>query len=264
MSCDLEPADFRKQDEEEEEEEDEELMFAFEPQSDEENSTRPQHEDTPIFYSIDGVSIERPVNPIVAILEHREVGESAKASREEEIVKLEDKAAVPSVLHSRKRKTNELPTNNFAQTFHPVAKRTKSKHTCERSVTATACLMDNLSLHRTSGGQCRQQRGGTTLHDNDHKKDLATNSPDCSTSVAIPNRFQPIHWPGDASGTCSAEKDCSYSCSSSSSSSCSSSKPRTPSSLSHSCRLGVDVLSPTHVHFNDLVLHSSAGSYTGS
>lgn len=240
-------------------------MFAFEPQSDEENSTRPQHEDTKIFYSIDGISIERPVNPIVAILEHREVVQSAKASREEEIAKLEDKVAVPSVLQSRKRKTHELPTNTFAQTFHPVAKRTKS-NTCERSVTATACLMDNLSLHRTSGGQCRQQQGGTTLHDNDHKKDIATNSPDCSASVTIPNRFQPIHWSGDASGACSIEKDCSHSCSSSSSSlsSCSSSKPRTPNSLSHSCRLGVDVLSPTHVHFNDLVLHSSAGSYTGS
>ncbi|CAI5711176.1 unnamed protein product [Hyaloperonospora brassicae] len=260
MSCDFEPADLSKR--EEDEEEDEELMFAFEQQSEEALSTRSGRDNTEIFYSIDGVGIERPANPVAAILERRESVESTKvAGQEDEILKLEDNVDVLSVLHSRKRKTLEVPCT---QVFHPIAKRLKS-NAQERSVTATACLMDNLSLHRTSGRQChRQQQEEVTLYSNENKTDTASEPPVRSATITIPERFQPIHWPGDATGTCSSEKSCNHSnLSSSSSSSCSSSKSRN-SGLSHFCRLGLDVPSHMRAHLNDLVLHSSAGSYTGS
>ncbi|KAG2774694.1 hypothetical protein PC129_g7219 [Phytophthora cactorum] len=229
--------------------EDEELMFAFEEQV----SPRLHSEGSHIFHSIDGVDFERPANPMAAILEHREAIEHKKRRREEDDVQepeadlTEEKPVVTPVLSSnRKRKTFDLP-NAPARVIRPVAKRLKS-NAFERPITAPACLMNNLSLHISRD---------ETISELEHEEDKS-NAPFRSASINIPDSFQPIHWPGDAAVSRSSGRDRSQSCSSSSSS------KSWASGLGLFCRRSLDVSSPLRVRFNDLVLHSSTGSYTGS
>lgn len=231
--------------------EDEELMFAFE-QQDADFSPRLRSEGSHIFHSIDGVDIERPSNPMAAILERREAVDSKKRGRGEEEPKAlesttDETPVVTPVLSSRKRKTLDLP-NAPARVIRPVAKRLKS-NAHERSITAPACLMGNLSLHRTRDQQQQQQGEDEAAN---------ANSPFRSASINIPDSFQPILWPGDAAVSRSSGRDRSQSCSSSSSS------KSWASGLGLFCRRSLDVSSPLRVRFNDLMLHSSAGSYTGS
>ncbi|OWZ06603.1 hypothetical protein PHMEG_00021121 [Phytophthora megakarya] len=224
-------------------EEDEELMFAFEEQDDA-LSPRLHSEGSQLFHSIDGVDFERPANPVAATLERQEELNSRKRRYEDAPDLIEEKAAVTPVL-SRKHKTFELP-NAPARIIRPVAKRLKS-NAHERPITAPACLMGNLSLHRTRD---QPQVIPQVEIETDHVQFR-------SASINIPDSFQPIHWPGDAAVSRSG-RDRSYSCSSSSSS-----KSWT-SGLGLFCRRSLDVSSPLRMHLNDLVLHSSAGSYTGS
>ncbi|KAF1779307.1 Regulator of chromosome condensation 1/beta-lactamase-inhibitor protein II [Phytophthora cactorum] len=159
----------------------------------------------------------------------------------------EEKPVVTPVLSSnRKRKTFDLP-NAPARVIRPVAKRLKS-NAFERSITAPACLMNNLSLHISRD---------ETISELEHEEDKS-NAPFRSASINIPDSFQPIHWPGDAAVSRSSGRDRSQSCSSSSSS------KSWASGLGLFCRRSLDVSSPLRVRFNDLVLHSSTGSYTGS
>lgn len=224
MSFDHRRADFS-------EGEDEELMFAFEEQ-----------DASPVFHSIDGIDFERPANPVASLLDRLDSNKRGREDEEEEEPEAdltEEKSAVTPVL-SRKRKTLELP-NAPARVIRPVAKRFKS-NVYERSMTAPACLMNNLSLHRTTESEAipeLENEGGNSP------------TPFRSASINIPDSFQPIHWPGDAAVS---RNSGSLSCSSSSSS---------KSWTGLLCRRSLDVSSPLRVHFNDLVLHSS-GSYTGS
>lgn len=157
---------------------------------------------------------------------------------EEEIV------ATPILSGNRKRKTFELP-NAPARVICPMAKKIKSNG-LERSITAPACLMDNLSLYWTKDESVPEL------------ENVEPDVPHRSASVKIPDSFQPINWPGDAVISRSYGKDRSLSCSSSSSS------KSWASSLGLFCRRSLDVSSPLRVRFNDLMLHPSAGSYTGS
>ncbi|ETI51096.1 hypothetical protein F442_05569 [Phytophthora nicotianae P10297] len=244
MSFDHGHADFS-------EEEDEELMFAFEEQ-DEELSPRLHNEGSHIFHSIDGVDFERPANPVAAILERREALDQKKRGRGEDEVQVyeanlaEEKPVATPVLSNRKRKTFDLP-NAPARVIRPLAKRLKS-NASERSITAPACLMNNLSL------QISREEAIPELEHEEEK----SNVPFRSASINIPDSFQPIHWPGDAAVSRNSGRDRSQSCSSSSSS-----KSWT-SGLGLFCRRSLDVSSPMRMRFNDLMLHSSAGSYTGS
>ncbi|KAG7396706.1 hypothetical protein PHYBOEH_001874 [Phytophthora boehmeriae] len=233
--------------------EDEELMFAFEDQDDA-FSPRLHSGGSQIFHSIDGVEVERPANPLAAVLERQAAKEAKKRGREEddedepeaqETADLfEEKPAV-----NRKRKTFERPTVAATQVVRPTAKRYKS----ERSTTAPACLMGNLSLHRTWEPPQEIPELG---------RGEADKGPLRSASINIPHKFQPIHWPGDAAAMArSSGRDRSHSCSSSSSS------KSWASGLGLFCRRSLDVASPLRVHFNDMVLGttaSRAGSYTGS
>ncbi|EGZ20468.1 hypothetical protein PHYSODRAFT_354301 [Phytophthora sojae] len=154
---------------------------------------------------------------------------------------------------SRKRKTFDMPTG-LARVIRPVAKRPKS-NAYERSVTAPACLMGNLSLHRTRDQRHEEDEAIPELESETEK----SNAPYRSASINIPESFQPIHWPGDAAVSCSSGgRERSQSCSSSSSS------KSWASGLGLFCRRSIDVSSPLRVHFSDLVLRSSTGSYTGS
>ncbi|KAK1931569.1 hypothetical protein P3T76_012898 [Phytophthora citrophthora] len=233
MSFDHRRADFS-------EGEDEELMFAFEEQ---------EQDVSPIFHSIDGVDFERPVNPMASLLDRLDNNKRSREEEEEdddddeeeepEADFTEEKPAVTPVI-SRKRKTLELP-NAPARVIRPVAKRFKS-NVYERSITAPACLMNNLSLHLTTESEA--------IPELENEEDNGP-TPFRSASINIPDSFQPIHWPGD---TAVSRNSGSLSCSSSSSS---------KSWTGLLCRRSLDVSSPLRVHFNDLVLHSS-GSYTGS
>ncbi|KAL3660934.1 hypothetical protein V7S43_013950 [Phytophthora oleae] len=226
MSFDHRRADFS-------EGEDEELMFAFEEQ-----------DASPVFHSIDGVDFERPANPMASLLDRLDSNKRGREDEDEEPEAdlTEEKPAATPVL-SRKRKTLELP-NAPARVVRPVAKRFKS-NMYERSITAPACLMNNLSLHRTTESEA--------IPELENEADNGP-APFRSASINIPDSFQPIHWPGDAAVSRSSGQDRSLSCSSSSSST---------SWTGLLCRRSLDVSSPLRVHFNDLVLHSS-GSYTGS
>lgn len=227
---------------------DEELMFAFEEQGDE---FSPRHsEGSHIFHSIDGVDFERPANPLAAILEKCEALGRNKREREEDDVQepeagytLDKSVGTPG---NRKRKTFDLP-NAPARVIRPVAKRLKS-NAIDRSITAPACLMNNLSLHMTRDETISE------LEQHEEKSD----APFRSASINIPDSFQPIHWPGDAAASRNSGRDRSQSCSSSSSS------KSWASGFGFFCRRSLDVSSPLRVRFNDLMLHSSAGSYTGS
>ncbi|KAF4318802.1 hypothetical protein BBO99_00006573 [Phytophthora kernoviae] len=214
--------------------EDEELMFAFE-DHDDNFSPRLHSGGSQIFHSIDGMEFERPANPLAAVLEHCAAKEAKKRGRDEdegdepeaqESADLFEEKLMP-LPSNRKRKMFERPTVATTEVVRPTAKRYKS----ERSTTAPACLMGNLSLHRTSEPQ-------------QEIPDLANevgNGPLRSASINIPHKFQPIHWPGDSAVVAR-----------------SSGRER-----SHS----LDVASPLRVHFNDMVLGttaSRAGSYTGS
>ncbi|GMF10807.1 unnamed protein product [Phytophthora lilii] len=232
--------------------EDEELMFAFEEQ-DAAFSPRLHSQGSQLFHSIDGVAFERPANPMAAVLERREAQQSKKRERDDEVEEPEAPDAADAVEEKplagrRKRKTFDLPTGS-ARVVRPVAKRVKS-NAYERSITAPACLMGSLSLHRT-----REPQDAIPELENEADK---ANGPFRSASINIPDSFQPIHWPGDAAVARSSGRDRSQSCSSSSSS------KSWASGLGLFCRRSLDVSSPLRVRFNDLVLHSSAGSYSGS
>ncbi|KAG6592709.1 Cytoplasmic dynein 1 heavy chain 1 [Phytophthora cinnamomi] len=259
MSLDPRPADFS-------EGEDEELMFAFEEEQEEHAavavafSPRLRSGGSRIFHSIDGVDVERPANPMAAVLARREKAMRKRGRDDEEDEpeepealdtedRAEEKPAAP--VFRRKRNTFDLPTGR-ARVIRPVAKRLKS-NAYERSVTAPACLMGNLSLHRT-----RDQQQDDAIPELESEADHKSNAPFRSASINIPDSFQPIHWPGDAAVACSSGRERSQSCSSSSSS------KSWASGLGLFCRRSLDVSSPLRVHFNDLVLHSSTGSYTGS
>ncbi|KAL4108799.1 hypothetical protein PRIC1_000508 [Phytophthora ramorum] len=213
-------------------EEEEELMFAFE-----EHVASPRG-----FYSIDGVAFERPAHPMAAILARLD---AKKRSRQEDDVEepetldAEDLTEQKPVAVSRKRKTFDLPSVPV-RVIRPVAKRFKSD-AHERSMTAPACLMGRLSLHRTR----EQQEDIPELENETDKGPTGFRS----ASIDIPDSFYPIPCPGDAA----VGRDRAQSFSSSSSS---------KSGLF--CRRSLDVASPLRVHFNDLELHSSTGSYTGS
>ncbi|CEG37090.1 uncharacterized protein PHALS_04549 [Plasmopara halstedii] len=242
MSLDQERADFS-------EDEEEELMFKFEEQ-DAELSPRLHSGDSQIFYSIDGVDFERPANPMVAILECHEAVDRKKRGREEDGVQEpdadvieEEMVATPVLKGNPKRTTFELP-NAPARVIRPLAKRFKLNG-LERSITAPACLMDNLSLYWT--------KDETIPELEDEEPEV----PFRSASINIPNTFQPINWPGDAAISHSYGKDRSHSCSSSSSS------KSWASGLGLFCRRSLDVSSPLRVRLNDLMLHPSAGSYSG-
>ncbi|KAG7392931.1 hypothetical protein PHYPSEUDO_013419 [Phytophthora pseudosyringae] len=233
--------------------EDEELMFAFE-QSEQDGAFSPRlrSEGSHLFHSIDGVHFERPANPMAAILERLDSKKRGRGNEEDEEdeddeaeASEEEKPAVTPVLASRKRKTLELP-NAPARVIRPVAKRFKS-NAHERPITAPACLMGNLSLHRT-------RESDAILPELEDEGD----APFRSASINIPDNFQPILWPGDAAVSRSSGRARSHSCSSSSSS------KSWASGLGLLCRRSLDVASPLGGRFNDLVLHSSAGSYTGS
>lgn len=231
-------------------EEDDELLFPFEPEEDEEVfAPRLHSQGSDIFHPIDGVDIERPGNPLVAILEYQEAVDSRQHEPHETT-----QVAVTPVPKSRKRKTLHLP-NAPAQIIRPVAKRLKAS-VYERGVIVPASLMGSLSLDRTR--DCCPQQRGNVCQLVENKTDTA-NAPFRSASIKIPSRFQPILWPGDAHlvSPCT-ERDGSQSCSSSSSS-----KSWT-SGLELACRRSLDVSSPVCECFNDLALHSSTGSYKGS
>jgi hypothetical protein len=225
--------------------EDEELMFAFEEEQDG-FSPRLHSGGSQIFHSIDGVEFERPANPMAAVLERQEERNNLKRGRasldedEPEADLAEEKPVTPLQPGGRKRKTFLLPSAP-ARVIRPLAKRLKS-NAFERSVTAPACLMGNLSLNRT-----KEPVDMAILElEGEHVK-----VPFRSASISIPDSFKPIHWPGDAMA------DRAHSCSSSSSSS----KSWTSGLL---CRRSLDVSSPLTVGIDDMALHSSAGSYTGS
>ncbi|CAI5711782.1 unnamed protein product [Peronospora effusa] len=231
-------------------EEEEKFMFPFEQEDDAFFlSFRLHSQGSNIFHPIDGVDIERPANPLVAILEYQEIVESRNEVSQKEFME-EKLVAVTPVPRSRKRKMLQLP-NAPVQIIRPVAKRLKSS-VYEHGAIAPASLMGSLSLDRTRDGK------GCHLVEN-NKTDKAK-APCCSASINIPNMFQPIIWPGDALVSHNTETDGSPSCSSSSSSS---SKSWT-SGLELVCRRSLDVSSPVCECFNDLALTSSTGSCKGS
>ncbi|TDH67684.1 hypothetical protein CCR75_004817 [Bremia lactucae] len=203
-----------------------------------------------VFYSIDGVDIERPGNPMAAILEHREAIDRKKRERDEEVDEFNPDGAEESPIatrvfsHKCKRKTLELPTAP-ARVIRPVAKRFKA-YGFDRSITAPACFIDKRLRYETT------EEAKLELE----KEDL--DLPLRAASIAVPDSFQPILWPGDAALSHKFGKDRSHSCSSSSSS------KSWASGLGLFCRRSLDVSSPLRVRLNDLVLHSTAGSYTGS
>ncbi|KAE8888732.1 hypothetical protein PF005_g7293 [Phytophthora fragariae] len=255
MNLDPRPADFS-------EEEDEELMFAFEEEQQQEEvavaplTPRLRSGGSRIFHSIDDVDVERPANPMAAVLARREALRKRSREDDEELEEpealdadylTEKPVAVFRPVASRKRKTFDLPTG-LARVIRPVAKRPKS-NAYERSVTAPACLMGNLSLHRSRD----QQQEDDAIPELEDEADKTFRS----ASINIPDSFQPIHWPGDAAVSCSSGRERSHSVSSSSSKSWA-------SGLGLFCRRSMDVSSPLRVHFSDLVLRSSTGSYTGS
>ncbi|CAI5727879.1 unnamed protein product [Peronospora destructor] len=222
-------------------EEDEELMFPFE---EEDDDFFLHSQGSCIFHPIDGVDIERPADPLVAIFEYQEAidGQNKESIQEPHE---EKQVAVTPVPRSRKRKTLQLP-NAPAQIICPVAKRLKSS-VYERGITAPASLMGSLSLDWTRDRY--HQQIGKVCQLVENKTDKAK-VPFRSASVKISNRFQPILWPGDALVSHIMERDDSHLCSSSSSS-----KSWT-SGLELVCRRSLDVSSPVCECFNDLALHS--------
>lgn len=227
-----------------------ELFFSVE-DLDVVHSLRLHSKGSHVFYSVDGVDIERPGNPMAAILEHREAIDRKKRGREEEVDELEaDDGVEESPLATRvftnkcKCKTFELPTAP-ARVIRPVAKRFKANN-FDRSITTPACLINKLSRYDTT-------EEASFEHENE---DL--DLPLRAASIAVPDSFQPILWPGDAAVLNNFGKDRSHSCSSSSSS------KSWASGLGLFCRRSLDVASPLRVRFNDLMLHSTAGNYTGS
>ncbi|RLN86395.1 hypothetical protein BBJ28_00001897 [Nothophytophthora sp. Chile5] len=244
----MDPARAAHQDADAEPSDDEELQFLFE------------REDEPLFRPIGG--FERPPHPMAALLERREAqalrpkrvrGDELDQPDEEE-----EKAACPlpvPVSAFRKRKTFDRPTELVTKLVRPMPKRLKSG-AYERSVTAPACLMGSLSLHRS---RPQEEENPPPLGEADELHE-PTSSSARSAAVSIPNMplFRPIHWPGDAAV---AGRERSHSCSSSSSA-----KSWT-SGLGRFCRRSLDVASPLRVRLSDLVLGSTvsrAGSYTGS
>ncbi|RLN81172.1 hypothetical protein BBJ28_00009365 [Nothophytophthora sp. Chile5] len=251
----MDPARAAHQDTDAEPSDDEELQFLFE------------REDEPLFRPIGG--FERPSHPMAAVLERREAHAlRPKRVRGDELNETgdhaddpgedEEKAACPlpvPVSARRKRKTFDRPTELVTKLVRPTPKRLKSG-AYERSVTAPACLMGSLSLHRS---RPQEEENPPPLGDADELHEPTTSSAR-SAAVSIPNMplFRPIHWPGDAAV---AGRERSHSCSSSSSA------KSWASGLGRFCRHSLDVASPLRVRLSDLVLGSTvsrAGSYTGS
>lgn len=218
--------------------EDEELVFAFE--DGEAFSPRLHSGGSSVFHSIDGVAFERPANPMAAVLERQ----ARKRGLEDEQEPEDEEEKIPAELKpSRKRKSYDLPVVAVTNVVRPTPKRMRSD-AYERSVTAPPCLT----------GVAR------VAWEPQEMPELERDSCPRSASINIPhNKFQPIHWPGDAAVSRSSGRDRSHSCSSSSSS-------KSWSSLGLFCRRSLDVSSPLRVRFSDLVLNtaSRAGSYTGS
>ncbi|GMF30789.1 unnamed protein product [Phytophthora fragariaefolia] len=230
--------------------ESEELMFAFEEQDAE--ALWPRSGGARVFHPIDGRDVERPANPMAAVLERRgKRGRDDGDLEEPEALDAdldEDKpASLRLVSAGLKRSTFRLPMR-CTRVVRPVAKRPKTS-AYARSATAPACLMGNLSLHRTAELEAKEDVELENEMDNG-------DAPFRSASIDIPASFHPIQWPGDAVVTRSSGRERSHSCSSSSSS------KSWGSGLF--CRRSLDVASPLRVHFNDLVLRSSDGSCTGS
>ncbi|CAI5711657.1 unnamed protein product [Peronospora destructor] len=204
-------------------EEDEELMFPFEQEDDDFFSPRLHSQGSGIFNPIDGVDIERPANPLVAILEYQEAidGQNKESIQE---LREEKQVAVTPVPRSRKRKTLQLP-NAPTQIICPVAKRLKSS-VYERGITAPASLMGSLSLDRTRDRYHQQIESLSASGEQDGQGQR------------------------DALVSHITERDDSHLCSSSSSS-----KSWT-SGLELVCQRSLDVSSPVCEYFNDLALHS--------